>query len=387
MDVTKQGIIVLLKSAITAQALPLPGGFDIQAALPLARQHHMSTMIYDGAVRCGVPRGIPAMQKLFQSYCRALQVSEGQMAEFYKICRAFDDAQIDYMPLKGCRMKLLYPKPELRLMGDVDILIRMEQYAKIRPLAEALGYTEKSETDHELIWTKPTLYLELHKRVISSYNSDLYGYFGEGWGRAKVANGTQYALSKEDEFIYLFAHYVKHYRAGGIGCRHVVDLWVYQRENPDMDYAYIEAELDKLGLLKFYKNTMAMIALWFGDGKTSDLLEFMTEYIFNSGSWGETMNRIKGGALRDARRLHTSARTAYIIRTLFPEVHVLRKKYKILQKAPWMLPVVWIIRPFYKVLFERKSLESKKRDIKALGSKRLEKERYMLQYVGLGDEN
>lgn len=383
MDAMKQGVITLLKSAVTAQPLLLPEGFDIEQAMPLVRRHHMATLVYDGAVRCGISRETPAMRKMFQSYCRAMQISEGQMAEFHKICRAFDEAQIDYMPLKGCRMKALYPKPELRLMGDADILIRMEQYEKIRPIMEESGFTEGSESDHELHWISPELHVELHKRLIPSYNRDFHAYFGDGWQLAKVIDGVRYAMAPEDEMVYLFTHFAKHYRDGGIGCRHMVDLWVYRRANPNLDEGYMEAELEKLGLLEFYRNILRLIDFWFCDGTSDDKLEFMTEYIFAAGSWGNMEERMIAETLRDTKRWHTGGKAAYIRRKLFPGVTVLKGKYTVLKKAPWLLPVVWLVRPFFKVLFERKSLEQQKKDLKALGGSSMEEHYELLQYVGL----
>ena len=58
-------------------------------------------------------------------------------------------------------------------------------------------------------------------------------------------------MTPEDEFIYLFTHFAKHYRDGGIGCRYVVDLWVFLRNNPTMDPEKIKRELDKLQLREF----------------------------------------------------------------------------------------------------------------------------------------
>ncbi|MBR4077439.1 MAG: nucleotidyltransferase family protein, partial [Oscillospiraceae bacterium] len=128
MNTIQRGIITLLKSAVTEQPLPLPEGFDLAEAYAVAKRHHMSTLLYDGAIRCGIDRGLPVMQKLFQNYVRLMVISERQMAQVEKIATAFQEAGIDYMPLKGTLMKGRYPKPELRVMGDADILIRLEQY-------------------------------------------------------------------------------------------------------------------------------------------------------------------------------------------------------------------------------------------------------------------
>ncbi len=385
MNVTQQGIITLLKSAVTGQAYPLPAEFDLASAFRCINKHQMTALAYEGAVLCGVDQKLPAMQDLFHMYCRMLQISERQMAHFHSICRAFDEAEIDYMPLKGCRMKALYRKPELRTMGDVDILIRVSQYDKIRQIMEKLGFQEFGESDHELIWEAPGLQVELHKRLVPSYNKDYYTYYGEGWQLAKVKDGTCYAMTREDQMVYLLTHFAKHFRDGGIGCRHVVDLWVFRQANPGLDEQHIEAELDKLQLTQFYRNTRRLIGCWFADGAEDATLAFMTEYIFASGSWGQLESRAVSKTLRESTDspLKFSGKLVYLIHLMFPPVQVLERKYTVLQKLPWLLPIVWLIRPFYKALFDRNNLDNRKREYNAVNQKALHQRQEMLNSVGL----
>lgn len=385
MNATQQGILALLKSAVTEQPQPLPAGFDIEAAYPLILRHHMVTMAYDGGVRCGISPQNPAMRKLFQGYCKALLVSEGQMKEVGRLFAAFEENDIDYMPLKGCNMKSLYPKPELRMMGDADVLIRLEQYKKIVPIMGSLGFSAGSESDHELVWRTDSLYLELHKRLIPSYNVDFHSYFGDGWQLARKRAGSRWAMTAEDTFVFLFAHFAKHYRDGGIGCRHVVDLWVYLRANPDLDRSAVEAGLERLKLLTFYENITRLLELWFGDGETDAKLDFITEFIFASGSWGQMEERTVSVGVRDMRRTGRAAegRLRYLWRTAFPGIGVLRHKYKVLQKAPWLLPVVWLVRPVFKLIWERDSLDRHKRAVENLTQEKLDERHRMLNYVGL----
>ena len=276
------GILTLLKSAIIQQKIALPEKFQLQDADDHINRHHIASLIYEGALLCNIPQNDIRMLQLFPRYCKALQVSERQLRELERIYNAFEENGIDYMPLKGCKMKALYPKPELRNMGDADILIRTEQYDKIRSVMQSLQFTEGEETVHELVWKSDALYLELHKQLIPSYNQDFYGYFGDGWARAKYLNGSQYTMSPEDEFIYLFTHFTKHYRDGGIGCRHVVDLWVYLRSHPELDTDYIQTELKKLQLLDFYCNTRRLISTWFENQEPDPKTDFMTEFIFSA---------------------------------------------------------------------------------------------------------
>lgn len=387
MNTIQQGIITLLKCAVTGEQGTLPPEFRLEEALPQIRRHHMATLAYEGTLHCGISPQHPVMQKLFQSYCKAYLVSEGQMKAFERICAAFDENGIDYMPLKGTLMKSRYPKPELRMMGDADILIRLDQYERIVPIMEGLGFARGHESDHELVWKSDQLYVELHKRVIPSYNKDFHRYFGtdSGWQLAKVNEGTRYAMTAEDELIYLFTHFAKHYRDGGIGCRHVLDLWVFLRTFPEVNQAAVRAELETLRLLEFYENILRLLDVWFGRGEMDGKTEYMTEYVFASGSWGQMESRILSQTVRNSKNsmLRFSGRLVYIWETLFPGVDVLKEKYTILQKAPWALPLVWLVRPFYKVLFERKDLKRQERNLSALDRDSVKQRQQLLNYVGL----
>lgn len=385
MNTIQKGVVTLLRSAITQENLVLPEGFDLEAALPDVRRHHMATLAYDGALRCGVPRQDPAMKSLFQDYVRAMMVSENQMGEIGRVCKAFDENGIDYMPLKGCNMKALYPKPELRIMGDADILIRVSQREKIDSVMTELGFSFFKESDHELVWRSQGLYLELHKHLIPSYNLDYYAYYGDGWRLAKAQKGNRFSMTPEDDFIFQFTHFAKHYRDGGIGCRYVVDLWVYLNHT-DLNEAYIESELKKLRLLEFYKNVRHLVRVWFEDEQSNEKMDYMTDFIFASGSWGAIESRVLSRAVRDSTHsvLGFSGKLLYLWQTAFPSVEILRDKYTVLKKAPWMLPLVWIYRPFYKFFKERKTLKRQEKNLEALSKENMELRRQLMEYVGIG---
>lgn len=385
MNTIQRGLITLLKSAVTQESMKLPADFDLQAAYPVLKRHHMATLVYEGAVCCGIDRGLPVMQKLFQSYLRLMLISERQMAAVERLWAAFDEAGIAYMPLKGCVMKAKYPKPELRVMGDADILIRLEQYETIVPILEGLGFSAKHESDHELVWVCDDLYLELHKRLIPSYNKDFHKYFGDSWSLAKVCNGSRYAMTAEDGMVYLFTHFAKHFRDGGIGCRHVVDLWVYLRSVPEMDEESVRREIQKLGLLKFYLHVRELLDVWFEGADESEMSDLLTELVFSSGSFASVASQNISYAVRNKRHSFWgfNNRLNYLWRTMFPDVDMLKDKYSILKKAPWMLPVVWLIRPFYKVLFERDSLERHEQNLQVLSDENVNARQELLRRIDL----
>ena len=385
MDEKQQGIITLIRSAISGETLPLPEGFTLGDAMEQIGRHGLQTLCYQGAFHCGISRSDPTMMKLFQSYCLSMMHSEGQMASLRQLFWAFEEAGIDYLPLKGTILKPLYPKPELRSMGDADILIRMDQYDRIAPVMESLGYSFAKETDHEYIWHTKTLLVELHKLLIPSYNKDYYDYYGDGWGKALQQQGHCYAMGCEDAYLYIFSHYAKHYRDGGIGCRHVTDLWVWRRNYPDMDESYIRRELEKMQLDVFYDNTQRLLAAWFQDAPGDAVTEFMTGFIFASGNFGLDEVRTLSHGVKTAKTADSVKKEWFrqLFLSLFPGREIMQKQYPCLKKCPWLLPLFWLIRLPDKLLFQRKDVKARQKSLQALTAKNVDAHRKALQFVGL----
>ena len=381
----QQGILILIKSAVTQTAHSLPADFDLEAAYPLIRRHQIPTLAFEGALLCGIPRSHPVMGKLFHSYCKALAVTEGQLRQTGRILAAFEEAGIDYMPLKGYNMRPMYPKPELRLMGDSDILIRTEQYEKIAPIMEKLGFSPKVESDHEYVWENSALNVELHKRIVPSYNQDLYAYFGSGWDFSARREGHWHYMTPEDEFVYIFSHMTKHYRGGGIGCRHITDLWLFLRTYPDLDEALLEKKLRKLGLTEFYGNIRRLIAVWFDGAESDEKTEFITKVLFDSGTFGGEEAHILSEGLRNAaggsRGIH--GKLGYLRNLAFPKLLSMQQLYPVLRKAPILLPVFWLWRPFHKIFIQKKSLRIHRQKLAMLTTDNLKSREAALRYVGL----
>lgn len=385
MNITQQGIIALLQSAVTGEKHALPEGFSLEEAYELIKKQGLMTLAYDGAVLCGFSRNHPVMEELFRSYCSVFLRCERQTAKVNALLGAFEEAGIDHLPFKGCVMKQLYPKPELRVMGDADILIRLEQYENIKPILISFGFVLETESECELIWSHPDLYLELHQCMVQPSQHDFYPYFGDGWGRAVRIAGHRYGLTPEDMYIYLFMHFTKHYRSGGIGCRHVVDLWIYRRANPTMDWDYVDAELEKLQLRQFHENFDRLLDTWFGSGQPDPVTEFISARIFSGGSWGNAKDYHVFLELTKLKKpdLVKNSRLQYIIRLVFPPLRQMQKKYPILNRFPFLLPAAWIVRGLAVLLYHREKLDTAVKTGSMISDDALNAHQEALRMVGL----
>lgn len=374
----------LIKSAIQNIPISSIDQSNLDTWVHIAKKHRITTLFYYGVVNSGCfPLTDPKIKPLFQAACADLVVHERQMHDLNRITQAFDVNGIDHMIVKGPNIKAIYPKPEMRPMSDIDILIRTEQYEVIRPVMTDLGFEELLESDHEFVWQNAKCHIELHKFLIPSYNPDYFSYYGNGWRLARKAEGSRYVLSDEDAFIYLFTHFSKHYRDSGIGLRHVIDLWVY-RSNTKLDETYIVDELKKLQLDEFYVNIMTMLRTWFEDEPATPVTEFITEYIFSNGVYGTRHSQILSKALREKKANKTTKglRVKRVWKMVFPPFNALCQRYPVLEGWPILLPFIWFWH-LLRRLFSVKKMQRYGKEMALINEKNISEYEKALHYVGL----
>lgn len=309
------------------------------------------------------------------------------MAMLDKVFAAFDAHRIDYLPLKGVLLKHIYPKPEMRRMGDADILFRREQYDAIKEVLTELGFTFDYETDHETVWKHPSLLLEMHKRIVPRRDKDLYRYFGNGWSHAVAEGDTpfRYRFIPEMQFVSLFVHLVKHYRGGGIGLSHMIDLWVFRRHHPELDETVIRAELDKVYLGEFYANVWDTLLVWFEGAEPTEKTDFITGVIFENGVYG-TRERAHLSYVAKAghgEHAHSNSYATKWLYLIFPPKRTLLTKYPVLRRHGWLLPLIWAVRWVDTLLFHRGRIAQRNTDIQRTNAESIQQFEQALHYVGL----
>ena len=375
----------LIKSALTSEKVVIGGSFDWEKAVSVAIRHNVSVLLYYGAYNSDI-----TIPERFKSYLekKVLNqtiISARQDYELSKIVELFEKNSIEYMPLKGMVINKYYPKTEMRYMCDADILIKEEQYGLIKELFEENRLEFMTESNHEYIWRKNMLNIELHKRLIPSYNRDYYKYYGDGWSLAKPDTGCRYKLGNEDFFIYMIAHLAKHYRDGGIGIKHFVDIWVYRQKETELDENYIREELGKLHLTEFYDNCMQMIKSWFDNENGDAITDFMTEHIFFGGAHGTQDNKAISTALRKKKGAKNckNIRFKSTIDLLFPNSDRMKKKYPFLNKYPFLIFIMWFVRGVTASVFNFENFKRCFKQLSKVNDDSVNKYEHDLKYVGL----
>lgn len=383
MTAFEKDIIAIIKAALEDTTPQVSDGFDFSAAFEFGKSQQILCLLYYGLARLEAFQKSVVYTQFFTAVCSLIQHSEIQLASLNKLYGAFDAAGIDYLPLKGAVLKSFYPKAEQRLMGDIDLLIRQEQYEKIVPVMEQLGYTASAESDYEYVWKRPgKVCVELHRQLVPPDSLGWEVYYADGWSFAQPSETNAYALRPEDFFIFLFMHFAKHYRARGAGIKFIVDFYVYLKQYPNLDEAYLKIELKKLHLDVFYEHIMELMRVWFYQTEGDAVTDFLTGKIFESGVYG---SRQVGDVYRGLKlaKQHRFAKGIKILQMIFPRYKTMCKKYACLEKWPVLLPFLWVWHWMQVLLFRRKSIQNQYDSLKRMSDARMAAYQKELEYVGL----
>ncbi len=396
MNDFQKGILTLIQYALSPQdTFPsLPGDFDYMRAFWFSEQQQITPLIYYGACKTEDFLKSTAFPIYMSRVCTYISHSARQMEAYHKLATRLEEAGIDYMPFKGTVLKQLYPMPEMRIMGDCDLLVRDKQGKTFQSLMRELGFELKEKGDHHNQYNSAdNLVFELHRRLMLKKVRDLYQYYGESWWTAQPsgAHPCHFEMRPEDHYIFIFSHFVKHFRGEGAGIKFLVDMWVSLNAYPDMDMTYICTELEKIGLDEFYHNIQRTLASWFDDAPTDEMTDYLTDRLFGTTVYGSSEKGLLADAYTDAlhaeadgsKDVEGSVRRRRFFSLLFLPYDAMVKKYPILRRWAILLPLFWFIRAFDILFHHKDKIKQEKQTMNELNRENIDEFRRELNYVGL----
>lgn len=386
MEEIYKNIIDIAKSAITGEAAVLQPDADYKKIILIAKYHNILPIVFYGLKNSKIET--PYDEYLFEETAKSVIIEQKQSCEAEKIHQVFSKNGIDHAFLKGLRMRLLYPNSEMRALADLDIFIKTEQFEKVQAAMADLGYEYVRDADYVYLYhKKPYICLELHKALVPSRDSDYYDYFKNAWsGLLPVKNSPHvYEESIEDFYIFAIAHLAKHYRDGGIGIKHLIDIWVMRNKWSNINHEYVNNNLKILKLYDFHNNLLATVNNWFSNAPSTPMTEFLTKRFFKSGAYGEFERVHASHAVRVGKIYgkHKNNIFLKIIQTIFLPLSSMKNVYPVLKKAPVLLPVMWVARWFKTVFVTPKHIVSEIKRIKSSTNAVAQQYSKELEYVGL----
>lgn len=314
--------------------------------------------------------GMVKQQVLMNVFNQAMMTTE--FLELYKMLGAND---IHPIVVKGILCRNIFPEPDHRPSGDEDIVVLPDEWIKCHDLMKAYGMIagpqyENVEQLEEVAYGKmgSPIYVEVHNGLFVS-TSEAYGELNElfeGYEKRTMDVEIQgvkiRSLSYTDHFAYLVLHAFKHFLHSGFGIRQVCDVILFGRTyKEEIDW---KVAFDILSAARADQFTLAMFEIG-SQYMDFDIKELplpekyasmsvdpdpMLSDLLSGGIYGATdaarqhSSNITLSAVIESKKGKKSNRFTSILFSVCKPLDYMKKQYKFLEKAPFLLPIAWVLR-------------------------------------------
>lgn len=342
---------------------------DLVYIYKMSEIHHVVPMIYNAAYNEDFFKECDAnFQAMFKSSAFRYIFSQIQRTNhFLEVYKKLSEKNIKILVFKGIIFRNMYNNPDDRISSDEDILIKKEDYEKVKDffLSEGFEFIDKGEEC--AYFSKSTgLCIEVSTSLFS-HESKAYGHlnklFEDVFEKSIKINIDKIdilTLSHEQHLIYIVFHNMKHFLTGGFGIRQVADFSKYiETYGEYINWEKFWSDLKDLNYDTFALNLIeiSLKYLGFNNDKITypgnitsfDELKNSQKYYINSeslindildaGVFGaSTMDRNTALMTLDAVE---DKKKSNRLKAVFPNVNYLKDNYTYLQKYPILLPVAW----------------------------------------------
>lgn len=320
---------------------------DWHCVLAEANRHVLTAFLYPGLRRLnGVPEEILSRAR------NAAMLSAARMEEPLRaqdgVLELMRSRGIPCAVLKGFSAACRYPHPELRVPGDIDLLVGNENLERACAALEQAGYRRDHETEMHVNFVGSGLSLEVHRSASVFPDTEkgraARAYMEQALRHTEPVELHGYAipvLAVPYQLVSLLAHMERHMSQAGIGLRQICDWAVTVHALREQIGEKEIATLERCGLLHFAKVVTRLCEKYLGlppcpwcQNAMDDQVDALMEDILSAGNFHEQYGkRPFTGVLTDA---YGSGKSS-VLRNYF---HYIRKRID--QDYSWAKNPLWI---------------------------------------------
>ena len=218
-------------------------------AIKTSKHHDILPFLYYNINELALQSLIPADIFLYMKnyYYSNLKKNILIEKEIYSLLKTINSKDIAIIPFKGFALiQTLYHNPGLRVMADIDLLIRETDLERLKIILTESGYIENQEHNEPNVkvflkqfLSNRIIIIEIHDAIVPArpYKLDL----PDLWNRAqeKIINNEKiFYLSPEDTFLSLALHLRRHTRR--LTLKFILDIAeLLNAEGEKLDWHYI----------------------------------------------------------------------------------------------------------------------------------------------------
>lgn len=375
-------LLILLQKSLWGEAAAVPFAVSWEEIDNLAAEQGVVSLVYDGAVKAGAAVPQELLRKWKDKMFRGAVKNELLLHAQKQLTDWLAEAGIPVVILKGSSVARYYPQPELRVLGDIDLLVREEDLERAAELLQQHGYAvHESDHDFHVGLSCRGVYVELHYGVTGFPDSpggcearEYAARFLDEIHYGVVADYTFPVLSEANQALSLLLHMIRHMFSTGLGLRQVCD-WAVYVANADSERfaAEVIPMFRRCGLLRYARvATRACVRYlglpeeglsWCADVDDADCRVFMEE-VFRLGNMGEADNEGMGNMLITEKTMgtHETAVQGLLARLTELAYH----RFPLTRKWKLFLPVFWVYLPVRYLVRSVLGLRPKKSVVKVV---------------------
>lgn len=240
---------------------------DWDGLMDIASEHGLLAWVWDGI--CKLPEGQKpnrqyrinwglSAQEIWDNYVHHQEILE-------KIVRICADNGIRVLLLKGLGLSTLYPKPESRTSGDIDIYLFNDTIKGV----ELLSQGEYELLEKHYVFTIDNVQIECHEHLIdqgTDFQKQIETYLESTLDKAILLEEGYYMLPRWSNLIHTLLHILAHLNNPGPDPLTIRSI---------LDYAMMLEGIVKDGLVLEYHEIIKELKL----KKASDLFVQLSEWI------------------------------------------------------------------------------------------------------------
>ena len=314
-----------------------------------ALRHNLGPMLFHNI---GKKAALPGdFEHLRQSARQAVMTFLAQDSARWTINEAFQSANISCIWVKGSALAhTVYPAPELRPMGDLDVLVPGDDFEQAQHVLEDLGYRQSdhaklifppafaAKDDHHTVLKGGAggdIVVELHWRLLTEMQlaSDQGAWFWKQRQQVQIQGHTLTTLQPEAHLLYLCAHALLQHGEAQSLLMHYLDLHLIISHSP-INWTRLIEQAVVFRWTYAVERALTTLTNLFGTQVPPNMLEALrqkrpaaevtsqVEVLAGAGSHFEKVMRLMAG-----ESLRSKSRLAAAI--LFPERSYIRARYSV----------------------------------------------------------
>lgn len=337
---------------------------DWKALEVVSKAHNLFPLFHEGACQFPEYRNRPEYEDNINLVMTMIGQQIKKTESFLELYRAFLKEDLHPIVMKGLICRQLYGKhAEKRPSGDEDILVRKEDFYKVKEVMEKQGFvcSQPDVTPAQLEQLQDVGFyesnigflIEVHTNIMGHTNQmrtkmgDCFKDVFEHTRTAMIHDVPVTTMSHTEHFLFLVLHAFKHFAMSGVGVRQMLDILLYQKEyEKDIDWKSVKRALEENHAINYLGDLQFIgIEYWgfelqnrFMVCDPKGLLEDMMEV----GVFGK-----RGKADMLASNFNLNEKKGKIYTWLyagFPPRDYMITVAPYLEEKPWLLPLEWIRR-------------------------------------------